>query len=136
MHVAASSSRSCRHLPAAECAAAGPASDRQDDARQLNSARTWRSRWRRRRHASATNGIPPRLADEIGASVRQAPRRPPLLVIVDEVQKVPALMDVAQDLIDRRQARFVFNGSSARKLRRGRDLNLLPGVWWRSAWTP
>jgi len=28
-------------------------------------------------------------------------------------------MDVAQDLIDRRQARFVFTGSSARKLRRG-----------------
>jgi predicted AAA+ superfamily ATPase len=67
------------------------------------------------------------LADEIGALRAQAPRRPPPLVIVDEVQKVPALMDVGQDLIDRRQARFVFTGSSARKLRRGRDLNLLPG---------
>lgn len=70
---------------------------------------------------------PSALADEIGAVRAKAPRRPPLLVIVDEVQKVPALMDVAQDLIDRRQARFVFTGSSARKLRRGRDLNLLPG---------
>jgi predicted AAA+ superfamily ATPase len=34
---------------------------------------------------------------------------------------------VGQDLIDRRVATFVFTGSSARKLRRGRDLNLLPG---------
>lgn len=46
---------------------------------------------------------------------------------IDEVQKVPALMDVAQELIDRGEAQFVFTGSSARKLRRGRDLNLLPG---------
>jgi predicted AAA+ superfamily ATPase len=49
------------------------------------------------------------------------------LVIVDEVQKVPALLDVGQDLIDRRKAQFIFTGSSARKLRRGRDVNLLPG---------
>ena len=70
---------------------------------------------------------PSALADEIGAIRAQAPRRPPPLVTIDEVQKVPALMDVGQDLIDRRQARFVFTGSSARKLRRGRDLNLLPG---------
>jgi predicted AAA+ superfamily ATPase len=52
-------------------------------------------------------------------------RRP--LVTIDEVQKVPILMGVAQDLIDRGEAQFVFTGSSARKLRRGRDLNLLPG---------
>jgi predicted AAA+ superfamily ATPase len=70
---------------------------------------------------------PSTLADEIGAIRAQAPRRPLPLVVIDEVQKVPALMDVGQDLIDRRQARFVFTGSSARKLRRGRELNLLPG---------
>ncbi len=50
-----------------------------------------------------------------------------LLVAIDEVQKVPALMDVAQDLIDRRRARFLLTGSSARKLRRGQEINLLPG---------
>lgn len=55
------------------------------------------------------------------------PRRGLPLVAVDEVQKVPALMDVAQDLIDRRRARFLLTGSSARKLRRGQDINLLPG---------
>lgn len=67
------------------------------------------------------------LAAEIGA-LRPARAHGPLpLVAIDEVQRVPALMDVGQDLIDRRRARFVFTGSSARKLRRGREVNLLPG---------
>jgi len=70
---------------------------------------------------------PSALADEIGAIRVPAGSRLPPLVTIDEVQKVPALMDVGQDLIDRRRARFVFTGSSSRKLRRGRDLNLLPG---------
>ena len=48
-------------------------------------------------------------------------------VLLDEVQKVPALLDVVQDLIDRRAADFVLTGSSARKLRRGPAINLLPG---------
>lgn len=67
------------------------------------------------------------LAGEVQAvaDARTAGRVP--LVTIDEVQKVPALMDVGQDLIDRRIATFVFTGSSARKLKRGRDLNLLPG---------
>jgi uncharacterized protein len=70
---------------------------------------------------------PSALADEIGALPAAEGRRARPLVIVDEVQKVPDLMDVGQDLIDRGRAQFVFTGSSARKLRRGRDLNLLPG---------
>lgn len=49
------------------------------------------------------------------------------LVILDEVQKAPQLLDVAQDLIDRGIANFVFTGSSARKLYRGTEANLLPG---------
>ena len=49
------------------------------------------------------------------------------LVALDEVQRVPELMNVVQELIDRRLARFVLTGSSARKLRRGGDVNLLPG---------
>ena len=49
------------------------------------------------------------------------------LVIVDELQRVPELMDVAQGLIDKNQAQFVLTGSSARKLKRQRDINLLPG---------
>lgn len=52
-------------------------------------------------------------------------RRP--LVILDEVQKVPVIMDVVQDLIDGGIANFILTGSSARKLRRGAQVNLLPG---------
>ena len=63
------------------------------------------------------------LAGEVEALASRA--RP--LVVVDEVQKVPALLDVVQDLIDRGRANFVLTGSSARKLRRGAAVNLLPG---------
>jgi uncharacterized protein len=70
---------------------------------------------------------PSLLAGEIRALPRSAGRRKRPLVTVDEVQKVPALMDVGQELIDRREAQFVFTGSSARKLRRGHEINLLPG---------
>lgn len=48
------------------------------------------------------------------------------LVIIDEVQKVPDVLDVIQDLIDRKIAKFILTGSSARKLKQHR-LNLLPG---------
>lgn len=54
-------------------------------------------------------------------------RRQSPVVVLDEVQKVPALLDVVQDLMDRKLARFVLCGSSARKLRRGTHINLLPG---------
>ncbi|MBI1873850.1 MAG: ATP-binding protein [Acidobacteria bacterium] len=70
---------------------------------------------------------PSLLAGEIHALSRSARRGKKPLVTVDEVQRVPALMDVGQDLIDRGEAQFVFSGSSARKLRRGHDINLLPG---------
>ena len=49
------------------------------------------------------------------------------LVVLDEVQRIQELMNVVQDSIDRRVARFILTGSSARKLRRGGDVNLLPG---------
>lgn len=49
------------------------------------------------------------------------------LVVVDEVQKLPSLLDEVQLLIDRRpELRFVLTGSSARKLKRG-GANLLAG---------
>ncbi len=67
------------------------------------------------------------LRAEVRALPRPARLRKPPLVIVDEVQKVPALMDVGQSLIDEGEAQMVFTGSSARKLRRGQEINLLPG---------
>ncbi len=47
-------------------------------------------------------------------------------VIIDEVQKVPALLDEVHRLIERRNLRFVLTGSSARKLKR-QGTNLLAG---------
>ena len=47
-------------------------------------------------------------------------------VILDEVQRVPALLDEVHRLIEKRRALFVLTGSSARKLRR-RGTNLLAG---------
>ena len=47
-------------------------------------------------------------------------------VIIDEVQKVPALLDEVHRLIETRRLRFVLTGSSARKLRRS-GVNLLAG---------
>lgn len=71
---------------------------------------------------------PALLAGEIRALPKREARgnRGPL-VTVDEVQKVPAIMDVGQELIDSGEAQFVFTGSSARRLRRGHAINLLPG---------
>ncbi|MDP3209237.1 MAG: AAA family ATPase, partial [Rhodoglobus sp.] len=47
-------------------------------------------------------------------------------IFVDEIQKVPALLDAIHSLIESRNARFVMTGSSARKLRRA-GTNLLAG---------
>ena len=58
------------------------------------------------------------------------------LVIIDEVQKLPGLLDEAQTMIDRdKELRFIFTGSSARKLRRG-GANLLGGRAWVSRMHP
>lgn len=66
------------------------------------------------------------LTAEIEALSKQTQKKRPL-VIIDEIQKVPILMDAVQDLIDRKIAKFILTGSSARKLRRGDNVNLLPG---------
>lgn len=47
-------------------------------------------------------------------------------VVLDEVQRVPALLHEVHRLIESRHLRFALTGSSARKLRRG-DVNLLAG---------
>lgn len=69
---------------------------------------------------------PSLLAGEIEAEVRLKQLKDPVIVI-DEIQKVPLVLDVVQDLIDRRVARFILTGSSARKLKHGANINLLPG---------
>jgi predicted AAA+ superfamily ATPase len=66
---------------------------------------------------------PERLEAELRAA-RPAVRT----VLVDEIQRVPQLLDAIQVLLDEMPGRFRFllSGSSARKLRRG-HANLLPG---------
>lgn len=51
-------------------------------------------------------------------------------IIIDEIQKVPVLMDEIHWLIENRGFQFVLSGSSARKFRRG-TFNLLGGRAWR-----
>ncbi len=47
-------------------------------------------------------------------------------VVIDEVQKVPALLDEVHRLIETRRLKFILSGSSARKLKK-RGVNLLAG---------
>ncbi len=49
------------------------------------------------------------------------------LIVIDEVQKVPPLMDGVQYLIDEKLGQFILTGSSARKLKHGSHVNMLPG---------
>lgn len=65
----------------------------------------------------------------------RSPAELALPVILDEVQKVPALLDEVHGLIEGHGLRFVLCGSSARKLKRGRA-NLLGGRAWRSEMLP
>ena len=47
-------------------------------------------------------------------------------IIIDEIQKIPALLDEIHRLIERRKLKFILTGSSPRKLRSG-GVNLLGG---------
>jgi predicted AAA+ superfamily ATPase len=63
---------------------------------------------------------PHRLREEIEAS------KQPRVVVIDEVQEIPALLDEVHWLIENRGTVFALCGSSARKVRRG-HANLLGG---------
>ncbi|MEK6543630.1 MAG: DUF4143 domain-containing protein [Elusimicrobiota bacterium] len=58
--------------------------------------------------------------------MREELTRQDKVVVIDEIQKLPALLDEAQLLIEERGVRFLLTGSSARKLRRA-GVNLLGG---------
>jgi len=62
------------------------------------------------------------------------------IILVDEIQRLPSLLNTIQALIDEKKSRkFILTGSNARKLKKGHT-NLLPGrifsyrlfpfVWW------
>lgn len=69
---------------------------------------------------------PDRIAREVIALPKRKGSQKPL-IIIDEIQKVPALLDPIQKLIDESKASFILTGSSARKLKRQGEINLLPG---------
>ena len=58
-----------------------------------------------------------------------------LPIIIDEVQKAPALLNEVHWLIENKNASFILCGSSARKLKRG-AANLLGGRAWRFQFYP
>ena len=61
---------------------------------------------------------PERLRQEISQKER--------IVIIDEIQKLPILLDEVHSLIEERRIHFLLTGSSARKLRQ-KGVNLLGG---------
>ena len=52
-------------------------------------------------------------------------------VVIDEIQKLPSLLDEVHDLIETRKIRFILTGSSGRKLKRS-GVNLLAGRAWQA----
>ncbi|MDB2592194.1 AAA family ATPase [Gammaproteobacteria bacterium] len=56
-------------------------------------------------------------------------------VVVDEIQKIPALLDEIHRLIEERKITFLLTGSSARKLR-AKGVNLLAGRAWSASLFP
>ena len=66
---------------------------------------------------------PGRMREEILAHLKRH-KKP--LCIIDEIQKIPELLDEVHELIESKGIRFILTGSSARKLRRG-SANLLAG---------
>lgn len=64
---------------------------------------------------------PETLAAEVQAAVQEIE-----WVVIDEIQKIPSLLDVVHKLIETTSVKFALTGSSARKLKRG-GANLLAG---------
>lgn len=63
------------------------------------------------------------LREEIYAHLKQYDH---FVCVIDEIQKIPALLDEVHEIIESEGIQFVLTGSSARKLRRG-GVNLLAG---------
>lgn len=67
---------------------------------------------------------PDTLRYEVLALIKE--NKKPDRVVIDEIQKIPALLDVVHHLIEEQKIKFTLTGSSARKLKRG-GANLLAG---------
>ena len=60
---------------------------------------------------------------------------PAQIIVIDEIQKLPQLLDEVHRLIQKKNIRFLLTGSSARKLKRG-GANLLAGRAWEARLFP
>ncbi len=60
---------------------------------------------------------------------------PETIIVIDEVQKIPILLNEVHRLIEEKKIRFLLTGSSARKLRKN-DVNLLAGRAWEARLFP
>ena len=56
-------------------------------------------------------------------------------VVIDEIQKIPELLNLVHLLIEEKQIRFLLTGSSSRKLKR-KNVNLLAGRAWNAELLP
>ena len=75
----------------------------------------------------ALSARPARLGERLARETHETLSRP---VIIDEIQKIPDLLDEVHRLIETRGLSFILCGSSARRLRRA-GVNLLGGRAWR-----
>lgn len=66
--------------------------------------------------------------DELSAIVKALPQSQ-THVVIDEIQKLPKLLDIVHDLIETTDKKFILTGSSAKKLKHG-GANLLAGRAW------
>lgn len=57
------------------------------------------------------------------------------IIVIDEIQRIPELLNEIHRLIETRKTTFLLTGSSARKLRRGK-VNLLAGRVWNAGMFP
>jgi predicted AAA+ superfamily ATPase len=60
---------------------------------------------------------------------------PAKIIVIDEIQRIPELLNEVHRLIESRKLTFLLTGSSARKLRRGKA-NLLAGRVWNAGMFP
>ena len=73
---------------------------------------------------------PSRLHEIVAEGRADASTDPPV-VVIDEIQKLPALLDEVHDSIETQNVHFVLSGSSGRKLKRS-GVNLLGGRAWQA----
>ena len=71
----------------------------------------------------------PKLLEEENTSTKNQ------IIVIDEIQKLPSILDEVHRLIQKKNYRFLLTGSSARKLKKGQS-NLLAGRAWQAQLFP